>query len=100
MKKLIKQKTFIGAFLISYFSFFVITIFVLDLKKDGIGIGSTDYGFPFIYYSSHCFGGGYSWIGLAGNILTAAIFSFVIGLTSTHYWLKFSSPEFRAKWHI
>jgi hypothetical protein len=35
-----------------------------------------------------------------GNILTAAIFSGVIGMVATHFWLKFSSPQFRAKWHI
>ena len=81
-------------------SVFVTTIFILDLKKSGIGVGSMEYGFPFAYYYSHCFGGYYSWTGLTGNILTAAILSVVIGLISTHFWLMLSSPEFRAKWHI
>ena len=100
MKELIKHKVFVGAFLTAYFLFFVLTIFILDLKKDGFGVGSIEYGFPFAYYYSHCFGGYYSWLGLTGNILTAAIISFVIGLAAARFWLKFSSPEFRAKWHI
>jgi hypothetical protein len=100
MKKLIKHKIFIGAFLLTYFLFFAITIYVLEIKKSGFGVGSMNYGFPFTYYTSTCFGGDYSWFGLIGNILFAAILSFVSGLISTQYWLKFSSPEFRAKWHI
>lgn len=100
MKNLIKHKVFIAAFLAAYFSFFVVTIFLLDLKTEGFGIGSVDYGFPFTYYSSKCFGGYYLWFGLLGNILAAAVSSIVIGLISTHFWLKFSSPEFRSKWHI
>jgi hypothetical protein len=70
------------------------------LKKSGVGIGSMEYGFPFTYYYSHCFGGYYSSLGLMVNILTAAIASFTIGLIATHLWLKFSSPDFRAKWYI
>ena len=100
MKKLIKSKVFIGAFLTAYISFFIVTISVLDLKTSGIGVGSMDYGFPFVYYSSHCFGGNYSWIGLAGNIFVATILSFIIGLVAAQLWFKFSSPEFRAKWYI
>jgi len=100
MKQLIKHRVFIGAFLTAYFLFFVVTISIFDLKKDGFGVGSLEYGFPFVYYYSHCFGGYYSWSGLMGNILTATIFSSVIGLVAAHFWLKFSSPEFRAKWHI
>ena len=50
MKKLIKHKVFIGAFLTAYFLFFVVTISILDLKKSGIGVGSMEYGFPFPYY--------------------------------------------------
>lgn len=100
MKNLIKSKIFIAAFLTSYSLFFVITIFFLDLKRDGFGVGSVEYGFPFAYYFSHCFGGYYSWSGLAGNILTAAMISGVIGLVVARFWLKFSSPEFRVKWHI
>jgi len=100
MRKLIRQKIFISAFLLTYFLFFVTTIFILDLKKSGFGVGNLEYGFPFAYYHSHCFGGYYSWFGLAGNILTAGIFSLMAGLLASHLWLKFSSSGFRAKWHI
>ena len=37
MKKLIRSKIFISGFFLSYFSFFVVTVFILDLKKDGVG---------------------------------------------------------------
>lgn len=49
MKHLFKHKVFIGAFLTAYFLFFVITVFILHLKKDGFGVGSVEYGFPFAY---------------------------------------------------
>ena len=100
MKSLIKTRTFIGAFLLAYFLFFAFTILILDLKSDGIGIGHLEYGFPFTYYYSHCFGGYYIWSGLAGNILFAAVFGLSVGLAASHLRLKFSSPEFRAKWHL
>ncbi len=100
MKNLIKHKVFISTFLLTYFLFFLITINILDLKRDGIGVGSMDYGFPFIYYSSHCFGGNYFLLGLIGNILVAAIISFLAGLVASHFWIKFSSPAFRAKWYL
>jgi hypothetical protein len=100
MKSLIKHKIFIAVFLATYFLFFVVTVFLLELKTQGVGVGSWEYGFPFAYYSSSCFGGNYLLSGLIGNILVAAIFSIAIGLISTHFWLKFSSPEFRSKWHI
>lgn len=100
MKNLFKHRLFIVAFLTAYFLFFVTTVFILDLKTSGIGVGSMEYGFPFAYYYSHCFGGYYSWIGLTGNILAAATFSIVIEFVVTHFWLKFSSSEFRANWHI
>ncbi len=100
MNNLIKHKVFISTFLPAYFLFFAITIFILDLKSEGVGVGHLEYGFPFTYYYSHCFGGYYLWFGLIGNILVAAIFSIVIGLVSTHFWLKFSSQEFRSKWFV
>lgn len=108
MKNLIKTKIFISTFLVLYFSFFVLTISILEIKSSGIGVGSMDYGFPFTYYSSHCFGGNYDWTGLIGNILFAAVLSFGIGIFVSFswsnslipFWLKVSSPEFRAKWHI
>jgi hypothetical protein len=111
MKNLIRQKIFIGAFLTSYFLFFVITFSISRFPRTGGGgilLGHTLYGFPFAYYYSHCFGGYYLWFGLAGNILVAAIVCSVIGLISAHFWTSwllplwqtFSSPEFRAKWYI
>ena len=100
MKSYIKSKAFISIFLVTYFLFFVVTISILDLKTEGVGIGHLEYGFPFTYYYSHCFGGYYLWFGLIGNILAAATFSIVIGLVSTHFWLKFSSPKFRSKWFV
>jgi hypothetical protein len=108
MKNLIKSKVFIFTFLLTYFLFFVITISILDLKSAGGGVENFDYGFPFIYYHSHCFGGYYLWFGIVGNILFAAVFSIVFGLVSSHFWLKFllpfwrkiSSPKFRSKWYI
>ncbi len=104
MKRLIKHKVFIGAFLTAYFllsvTFAIMTISIFDLRKSGITLGVMEYGFPFTYYTTHCFGSYYSWLGLAGNILTAAFFSFMIALVVTRFRLKFSSPDFRAKWHI
>lgn len=108
MKNLIKHKVFIIAFLLTYFLFFGVTVFILDLKKDGFGAGHIEYGFPFAYYYSTCWSGFYLWFGLIGNILFVTVLGIVIGLFSTHFWLRFlipfrqeiSSPEFRAKWHL
>jgi len=104
MKQLIKHRVFIGAFLTVYFLlsvvFLIMTTSIFNWQKTGITLGVMEYGFPFTYYTTHCFGSDYSWLGLAGNILTAAFFSFMVGLVITLFWLKFSSPEFRAKWHI
>jgi hypothetical protein len=104
MKRLIKHKVFIGAFLTAYFLFSILfsvmTTSIFDWQKSGIILGLTEYGFPFTYYYSGCFSSDYLWLGLAGNILTAAIFSFAVGLTAAYFRLKFSSPAFRAKWHI
>lgn len=107
MSKLLKSKVFIGTFLLIYFSFFVVTIYVLDIRRDGIGVGHIAYGFPFTYYYSSCFGGDYLWSGLIGNILAAAVLSFVGGLSFAHLRTKISAPEFqtkfaefRAKWYL
>lgn len=98
MKKLVKSRAFISGFLLSYFLFFFLTVYVLDIKTSGFGVGSMNYGFPFTYYHSHCFGGSYSWNGLFGNILFAAIVSFAVGLISSYSWRKLSSPQFQTKW--
>lgn len=100
MKNLIKSRTFIISFLISYFAFFILTIFVFDIKSSGIGVGSMNYGFPLTYFQSHCFGGTYSWLGLIGNVIFAGVLSFFIGFAAAHLNVKFSLPEFRAKWHL
>ena len=108
MKSLLKSKIFIAAFLLTYFLFFVLTIYVLEVKTAGFGAGSWEYGFPFTYYYSNCYGGGYVWSGLFGNIFVAGIFGVVSGIVSTFFWRnhllpflqKISSEEFRKKWYI
>jgi hypothetical protein len=100
MKNLIKSKIFIVTFLMTYFSFFAFTIWIFEVKRDGVGVGHTEYGYPFIYFRSHCFGGSYDFQGLIGNIFFAFGLSFFVGLFFSHFWLKFSSPEFRQKWHL
>lgn len=108
MKNLLKSKIFIGAFLLTYFLFFVTTIYLLEIKTSGIGEGWWNYGFPFTYYFSTCWSGGYVWSGLFGNIFVAVILGFVGGIISVYCWQnlllpflqKISSKEFRTKWHI
>lgn len=108
MKKILKSKLFIGSFLFIYFSFFFLTIYILEIKSSGFSVGSWDYGFPFIYYHSHCFGGGYHWSGLLGNILFAGILGGAVGVIFTSFWLnqlipfvqKIRSEEFRSKWYL
>lgn len=108
MKNLIKSKIFIGVFLIAYFAFFAITIFILEVKSKGFGAGHLEYGFPFTYYYSSCFGGDYLWSGLAGNILFAALLSFFVALGFVvlwskrilPLWQKVTSSEFRKKWYL
>ena len=100
MKNLIKSKVFIAAILLTYFAFFIFTVFILKIKRDGLGVGHTQYGYPFAYYYEHCFGGNYILEGLIGNIFFAFGLSFIAGLISSHFWLKFTSPEFRAKWYL
>jgi len=108
MKNILQSKIFIGAFLLTYFSFFVVTILVLDIKSEGVVAGWWYYGFPFTYYFSTCWSGGYVWSGLLGNIFVALILSFAVGIISVHVWRdhliplrqKVTSEEFRAKWYI
>ena len=105
MSKLFKSKMFISTFLLTYFLFFSLTAFV---PFAGIGVGHTQYGFPFTYFYSHCWGGGYLWSGLIGNCFVAVGFGVIAGLVSTYLWLnwltpiwqKISSPEFRTKWYL
>lgn len=100
MKKFIKSNVFIAAFLLTYVSFFVVTMWLFQTTRDGFGVGHTEYGYPFGYYYSHCFGGYYLWSGLLGNILFAFGLSFGIGLIASYSWQKISSPEFRQKYYL
>ena len=100
MKRLVKTKIFAFAFFATYFTFFFVTVFLLDIKRDGFGEGSLEFGFPFAYYHSTCFGGGYFWTGLAGNMIVAAVLSCGAGLAAACAWSRISSPEFRAKWYL
>lgn len=106
MRNLIKHRVFISTFLFVYVSFFFSTIYVFEIKNAGIGVGNWEYGFPFIYYNSHCFGGSYIYEGLIGNILFAIILSFLLGLISSYvlqnlllqFYSKLTSKEFLNKW--
>lgn len=102
MRNLIKSKVFIATFLLTYFTFLLATGFIphQPLWSRSIILGYSEYGFPFAYYISTCFGSYYSWQGLLGNILFAFALSFVIGIIFSHFWLKISSSEFRAKWYL
>lgn len=96
MKNLIRSKAFIIAVLVTYFLFFAFTF-----KRMHTSLGTnTTYGFPFKHYYLQCFGEGYIWLGLAGNISFALTISAPIGLLVAHFWRKVSSPEFRAKWYL
>ncbi|HEY8561724.1 MAG TPA: hypothetical protein VIL74_15215 [Pyrinomonadaceae bacterium] len=108
MKRILKSKLFIGTFLLIYFSFFILTIYVWEIKTGGAFAGSSNYGFPFTYYRSHCFGGSYNGVGMIGNILFAGILGVAGGVIFTFLWRnhlipfyeKAASEEFRAKWRI
>lgn len=100
MENLVKSRIFIVSFLILYFAFFILTIFVFDIKKDGFGIGFIDYGFPLTYFQSNCFGGNYVWVGLLGNVIFAGFLSFFIAFGVSNLKEKLSLPEFRAKWYL
>jgi hypothetical protein len=99
MKNLIKSKIFIAAFLLTYFTFFIVTMWLFEYKAYTIGTNSS-YGYPFPYYHESCFGGGWDYEGLVSNVFFAFGLSFFVGLFFSHFWLKFSSPEFRQKWHL
>lgn len=100
MNNLVKSRIFIVSFLVSYFAFFILTIFVFEIKKSGIGVGSMDYGFPFSYFHEHCFGANYDLQGLMGNVIFAGILSSIIAFGISNLKEKLSSPEFRAKWYL
>ena len=97
---LIRSRIFAAAFFVSYFLFFYVTIFVLEIQGPGFGVGHTEYGFPLTYYYSHCFGGYYIWSGLIGNAIFASLMSAVIALACSRVWIQLWSPQFRAKWYL
>ena len=108
MIKLIKHKAFISTFLLTYFLFFFLTMYVLEIKSRGFGVGSIHYGFPFTYFSSYCFAWNYWYWGLAGNMLFATLLGIFVGLSCSLFWLKtipliwakVSDPKFRQKWYL
>jgi len=100
MKELIRSRVFIDAFLITYASFFLVTHGILDISGPGVGVGTVNYGFPFTYYVSHCFGGTYISSGLLGNILFAAILGTIIGVFCAYVWKTLSSEDFRKRWNL
>jgi hypothetical protein len=108
MKKMVESRIFIAAFLLTYFSFFLISVVILDLKSEGLGAGHFAHGFPFTYFYSHCFGGYYLWFGLLGNIGAAAALAFAAGLSAVYlhrnlflpFRRKVAADEFRRKWYL
>ena len=92
MKKLIKSKVFISAFLTSMLLFFfVMTPYINEMKRGSLSFTYEEYGFPFAHYSSHCFGTQVLWLGFAGNIIVAVIFSVIAGIGFKFIWSKISS---------
>ena len=100
MKRLIRTRVFAVAFFLAYFSYFAVTVFILDISGPGIGVGHSAHGFPFTYYYSHCFGGYYIYSGLLGNAVVAGIVSTIAGLAAVNLRENLSTPEFRSRWYL
>jgi hypothetical protein len=100
MKELIRSRVFISSFIIAYFSYFLITISKLNISGPGYGAGSVEYGFPFTYYESRCFGENFYPLGLLGNILFAALIGTIIGIFCAYVWKTLASEDFREKWNL
>jgi len=111
MKKLlslIRKRIFIVTLLAGYFAYFVLTMAIFDISRPGFGVGTVHYGYPFTYFTSHCFGGNYDIGGLMLNILFALFVSAVISLFVSFTWLVTLKPKlegfdidaFRRKWHL
>lgn len=96
--ELIRSRVFISSFIIAYFSYFLITLWILNISRPGIGEGFQDYGFPFTYYASTCFGGSYIYSGLLGNILFAALIAAIVGVFIAYVSKTVSSEDFRKYW--
>ncbi len=99
MKNLLRNRIFIATFLLTYFSFFAITMWLFEFRSHDVAT-TTNYGFPFTYFRSTCFGGNYIWQGFAGNIVFSLGMSFVAGSLFSSIKTKLSSPEFRSKWYL
>ena len=108
MKDLIKHPVFIVIYLAGYSGFFVVTILLFDMSSPGFGVGSVDYGFPFVYYSTHCFGENYNLEGLFGNIVFATLISCGLGVFCSGVWSLAVKPrlagidleELKRKWYL
>ena len=100
MNELIRSRVFISSFIIAYFSYFLITIRILNISSPGIGVGTVEYGYPFTYYEWTCFGGGYVYSGLFGNILVAALIAAIVGVFIAYVWKTVSAEDFRSKWYL
>lgn len=100
MREKLSSKVFSISFFAVYFGFVIATMYLFEFSSPGFGVGHVEYGFPFKYYYSHCFGGYYIWTGLVANLTVGAVFSFLTALSLENLRRKLSSPEFRARWHI
>ena len=87
MAHVIRHKVFIYSFLATYFLFFIVTIYVFEIKAAGVAM-SLEYGFPFTYYLSHCFGGTYLYSGLLGNVFFALTLATAVAMVCSYSWLK------------
>ncbi len=99
-KSLLRLPIFIYGFIVTYFSYFLVTIGVLDLSRPGVGVGIEHHGYPFTYYTSNCWGGAYFLPGLLGNILFAALVGTIVGLVCAYIWQTVAREDFRKRWHL
>ena len=103
-----RKPIFIEVFVAVYFGFFILTMGILNVRRPGFAVGSTEYGFPFTYYQSHCFGGEYVYSGLLLNVMTALVLAAAVSLFVNAYWFLGIKPkletldldELRRKWFI
>jgi hypothetical protein len=100
MKELIRSRVFISSFIIAYFSYFLVTIWILKIARPGFGVGTVDYGYPFAYCGSACFGESFYPLGLLGNILFAALIGTIVGVFCAYVWKTLASEDFRSKWDL
>ena len=99
MRELIRTKVFGVAFFCAYSATTTIA-WLIEGGNPHIAVGSTYYGFPFTYYESHCFSGGYVVIGLVGNAIFACMIATGCAFAAANLSAKFSSPDFRRRWYL